>query len=778
MLNQQQQELGQIGQVARAGGSALAPGTLERMQANDPDTLAKFQSGLGKLRLLGTGLDAFLLASRSVQRCSRSTGGLMPGWISDDLQQRSRELDFLDAGRGMVSDFQQQAEELTRPIRQAVQDSVVEPVRQAATSAADTFRQATAALPTMEDLTAPHADTLASLPSGSSSAVAMPRASEAPTQPAPAPSPAQQQPKPLTDFLPTLDDLTKPFGSLIDSLKPAAPTASAGPPAQTPTPAASGVPQAMPTGAPTGQASGPSTDAGPIDNSSREAFVRTAYPHMLAAAGGNRDAAEMMLAAAISENGDVGSGKPFFANNFFGIKGEGPAGSREAATWEAGPNGERVNTTARFAAYNTPVEGMGGFFDFLKNNSRYAPALARYQQTGDASQLFRDVNAAGYATDQSWADKVANIRATQVAPITAGLSQQAPAARPSPTTPPPAEQTPQAQAQYAPGSYTPNQINAATSEGLDYETALAVCGPAAAIAFARKTGRNPTMQEAVSLAREAGWTAGAGMAGPASEQRLLQSMGVAARLVDGSPEWQAVAADVQRGNPVIVSTPGHYFVAERYNPADGTFDFGQSAAVLKASGGRTWFKPEELAGLGMGTPRASLFMDSPASPSPSVVAGSSAPQAQAQPAPDDQTMYRMGLEQPSDTPPPDGGVSSTHEAGRFIPTPNYEPTGPAMRGVTPDVAYPRPGQRNRAVPGGDVTEVPGPSVDPTYYGRNRAVPGDTAEWREGGWATPPDPASGGPYGLGTPLSYRQPLTPTAQADPSAPPSDGSGRGAP
>jgi hypothetical protein len=50
MLNQQQQELGQIGQVAKAGGSALAPGTLERMQANDPDTLAKFQSGLGKLR--------------------------------------------------------------------------------------------------------------------------------------------------------------------------------------------------------------------------------------------------------------------------------------------------------------------------------------------------------------------------------------------------------------------------------------------------------------------------------------------------------------------------------------------------------------------------------------------------------------------------------------------------------------------------------------------------------------------------------------------------------
>lgn len=189
----------------------------------------------------------------------------------------------------------------------------------------------------------------------------------------------------------------------------------------------------------------------------------------------------------------------------------------------------------------------------------------------------------------------------------------------------PPEQTPAAQAQapsaFSAGEYTPNQINAATAEGLDYETALAVCGPAAAIAFARKTGRNPTMQEAVGLARQAGWTVESGMAGPASQQRLLQSMGVAARLQDGVPDWKSVAADVQRGNPVIVSTPGHYFVAERFDPESGAFDFGNSAAVLKASGGRRWFKPEELSSLGMGEARASLFMDSPQSPSPSVVAG-------------------------------------------------------------------------------------------------------------------------------------------------------------
>jgi antitoxin (DNA-binding transcriptional repressor) of toxin-antitoxin stability system len=208
---------------------------------------------------------------------------------------------------------------------------------------------------------------------------------------------------------------------------------------------------------------------------------------------------------------------------------------------------------------------------------------------------------------------------------------------PAPTAPRPgampAEQTPEAQAQaFAAGSWTPNQINAATGEGLDYETALAVCGPAAAIAFARKNGRNPTMSEALGLAKQVGWTVEQGMAGPQSQQRLLSSMGVAARLVDGAPDWQSVAADVQRGNPVIISTPGHYFVAERYNPEDGTFDFGESAAVLKASGGRRWFRPEELASLGMGEARASLFMDSPQSPAPSVVAGRAAPTAGAPPA--------------------------------------------------------------------------------------------------------------------------------------------------
>jgi flagellum-specific peptidoglycan hydrolase FlgJ len=162
--------------------------------------------------------------------------------------------------------------------------------------------------------------------------------------------------------------------------------------------------------------SAPTPAGGEIDNSSRESFVRTAWPYMLEAAGGNRDAAEMMLATAISENGSIGSGRPIWANNMFGIKGRGDAGSANAATHEI-VNGQRQDINDDFAAYSSPAVGSRAFFDFLRANSRYAPALQRYQQTGDASQLFRDVNAAGYATDPDWASKVENIRRNQVAPV-------------------------------------------------------------------------------------------------------------------------------------------------------------------------------------------------------------------------------------------------------------------------------------------------------------------------------------------------------------------------
>jgi hypothetical protein len=365
--------------------------------------------------------------------------------------------------------------------------------------------------------------------------------------------------------------------------------------------------------APSSAGPGTAAPAGEIDNSSRAAFVKTAFPHMLAAAGGNRDAAEMMLAAAISENGSIGTGKPFWANNFFGIKGKGDAGSVSAATHEI-VNGARQNISDAFAAYSSPTAGFAAFFDFLKTNSRYGPAMQRFQQSGDAAQLFRDVNAAGYATDPQWAQKVENIRAGQVAPVTKDLQ-----AAPTPGEPGGAPTTrgsvwePGSSAApkfgtYTAESLTPNQFTEGQAQGLTAGEALAVCGPAAAVAFARANGRNPTLREAKELAQNLGlWDEGAGMHGPATQVQLLQKLGVESRMEQGT-DWTKVAQEVQAGRPVIVDTPQHYFTVTGYDPQSGAFEFGQSAGVLKASKGRTRYRPDELPGLGMGAPRATIYL--------------------------------------------------------------------------------------------------------------------------------------------------------------------------
>src|SRR4030095_9793132 len=62
-------------------------------------------------------------------------------------------------------------------------------------------------------------------------------------------------------------------------------------------------------------------------------------------------------------------------------------------------------------------------------------------------------------------------------------------------------------------------------------------------------------------------------------------------------------------NPVIIDTPGHYFVAEGYDPTTDKFDFGTSATDLK--GGSRWMSPAELNRTNIGAARAALFLDNP-----------------------------------------------------------------------------------------------------------------------------------------------------------------------
>ena len=161
----------------------------------------------------------------------------------------------------------------------------------------------------------------------------------------------------------------------------------------------------------------------------------------------------------------------------------------------------------------------------------------------------------------------------------------------------------------APGPIAEDLVPSQLAPGQELSTAeaMAACGPAAAVAFARQMGRNPTLREAVNLAKGEGWTEAQGMAGPASSAALLERMGVAARLEPGV-DWAKVRADVEGGNPVTISTPKHYFVATGYDPATDRFNFQASGEVLK--GGGRWLKPADVQRLGNGL-QGALYLDNP-----------------------------------------------------------------------------------------------------------------------------------------------------------------------
>lgn len=148
---------------------------------------------------------------------------------------------------------------------------------------------------------------------------------------------------------------------------------------------------------------------------------------------------------------------------------------------------------------------------------------------------------------------------------------------------------------------------------LTTEESYAACGPAAAVRFAQAFGRNPTLREATDLAKSVGWTSGQGMAGLGSEKALMDKVGVPTKLIEG-PQWDQFAREAQTGNPVIISTSGHYFTADGYNADTGAFHVGRSGLDLK--GGKEWMTPAQMQTL-MGQVQGGLLADNPTVPTPS-----------------------------------------------------------------------------------------------------------------------------------------------------------------
>jgi hypothetical protein len=157
------------------------------------------------------------------------------------------------------------------------------------------------------------------------------------------------------------------------------------------------------------------------------------------------------------------------------------------------------------------------------------------------------------------------------------------------------------------------QISQFGDSQLSADEAYSACGPAAAVRFAQMYGRNPTLREATDLARTVGWTSASGMAGLTSEAALMAKMGVPTKMVGA--DWSTLAREAKSGNPVTISTPGHYFTADGYDPSSGAFHVGRSGTDLK--GGSEWMTPAQME-TRMGALQGGLLADHPNVPAPSL----------------------------------------------------------------------------------------------------------------------------------------------------------------
>jgi LysM repeat protein len=93
------------------------------------------------------------------------------------------------------------------------------------------------------------------------------------------------------------------------------------------------------------------------------------------------------------------------ANNFFGLKGTGPAGSVTMRTREV-INGREVYVNAPFRKYHTPQECFADRARLFAQSPRYARAM---QYTHDAFRFAEEIHKAGYATDPKYTDKLHRI---------------------------------------------------------------------------------------------------------------------------------------------------------------------------------------------------------------------------------------------------------------------------------------------------------------------------------------------------------------------------------
>lgn len=97
------------------------------------------------------------------------------------------------------------------------------------------------------------------------------------------------------------------------------------------------------------------------------------------------------------------------ANAFFGIKAGGSwSGKVFTADTREVINGESVNITANFRAYDKLEDSVRDYYDLI-TNARYAAALSRVGAVKTASDTINAIHAGGYATEPLYVDYIMDI---------------------------------------------------------------------------------------------------------------------------------------------------------------------------------------------------------------------------------------------------------------------------------------------------------------------------------------------------------------------------------
>lgn len=144
---------------------------------------------------------------------------------------------------------------------------------------------------------------------------------------------------------------------------------------------------------------------------SAEQFIDQIRPHAERAAQELGVPPEAIMAQAALETGwgrrvpEQADGRS--SHNYFGIKATpGWSGSRVEKTTHEHLGGRMQKVSAEFRAYDSPAQAFDDYVDFLKSNPRYAEAL---KNGGETSRFAQGLQAAGYATDPAYADKLLKV---------------------------------------------------------------------------------------------------------------------------------------------------------------------------------------------------------------------------------------------------------------------------------------------------------------------------------------------------------------------------------